>query len=84
MGNFNQILSKRQIDSLGLPVESKVLIELTNPANKEFGQITILADDYTLKLDSGCEEIIEAHEYLQERVNEGHRVRFAIPSDRPI
>jgi hypothetical protein len=98
--SFNQILSKSQIQSLGLPIGSKVLIELTNPTGKvsakqigdevgyecvpgiEFGQITILEGGYSLKLDSDDEEIIEAYEHLQELVNKGYRVRFALPSDR--
>ncbi len=48
---------------------------------KEFGAIVISTDGYTLKLDSADEEIPNAYEYLQERSNEGHSIRFAFPDD---
>jgi hypothetical protein len=90
--NIQNQISESQIRSLDLPVESKVLLELTNPRlgnfldglGKERGYLTTTKDGYTLKFDSDDEEIIEAHEYLQERVNEGFRLRFAPPSDKPV
>jgi hypothetical protein len=51
-------------------------------SSTEFGQISILSSEYTFKLDSGDEEIIQAHKYPQERVDEGHQVGFALFSDR--
>ena len=51
-------------------------------SSTEFGQISILSSGYTLKLDSADEEIIEAHKYPKERVDEGHQVGFALSSDR--
>jgi hypothetical protein len=100
---FIQSLSESQIQSLALPVGSKILIEIATPANEvspvpikigdkvgfesipsiEFGYLTVTNDGYTLRIDSGGEEITEAYEYLQGRVNEGCRVKFALPSDNP-
>jgi hypothetical protein len=88
----SQVLSAKQIQSLGLPVGSKVLIELITPhlqsfwggLGKESGYLTITSDGYTLKFDSEDEEITEAYEYLQGRVKEGCCVRFSLPSDKPI
>jgi hypothetical protein len=85
-------ISESQIRSLGLPVGSKVLLELTNPRlenfidglGKELGYLTITSDGYTLKIDSDDKEITEAYEYLQERINEGSRLKFAPPSDKPV
>jgi hypothetical protein len=99
---YTQALSESQIRSLDLPVDSKVLLEITNPSGGalpvkigdkvgfesipsiEFGYLTTTSDGYTLKFDSDDEEITEAYEYLQERVNEGFRLRFAPPSDKPV
>ncbi len=87
---YTQVLSETQIRSLNLPVESKVLLELTNPRlensldglGKESGYLTTTTDGYTLRIDSDDEEIAEAYEYLQERVNDGCWVRFSPPSDK--
>jgi hypothetical protein len=89
---FKKVLSGSQIRSLDLPVSSKVLIEFTTPHSesfrafpgKESGYLTIASDGYTLKFESFDEEIIEALEYLQEQVNEGCWLRFAIPSNKPV
>jgi len=58
-------------------------VGFTRIPSVEFGQITILEDGYSLRLDSDDEKIIEAYEYLQELVSKGYKVRFALVSDRP-
>ena len=82
---YTRILSESQIRSLGLSIGSKISIEITNPSsipNIEFGYLTVTDGGYTLTIDSDGEEIIEAYEYLQGRVDEGCLVRFAPPSDK--
>jgi hypothetical protein len=85
-----RILSESQIQTLDLPVGSIVLIEVTDPRltainpdlGKQYGEIAITDDGYTLKIDSEDEEIPEFIEYLQNLVNGGSWVRFALPDNR--
>jgi hypothetical protein len=88
---FKKVLSDSQIRSLNLPIGSKVSLEFTAQhlegfqacLGKESGHLTTTSDGYTLKIDSDDEEIIEAYKYLQERVDEGCWVRFALHGDKP-
>jgi hypothetical protein len=88
--NHYRILSEQQIEALDLPVGSIVLIEVTDPRldainpylGKQYGEIAITDDGYTLKIGSEDEAIAEPLEYLQNLVNGGSWVRFALSDNR--
>ena len=88
----HQTLSQKQIELLGLPIGSTVLIEINTPRlahisaslGKECRQITITNDGYSLDIDAEALEAAEAYGYLQKRVTEGCFIRFALPSDDSI
>ena len=67
---------------LPVPVKIGDKVGFESIPNIELGYLTVTDGGYTLRIDSDGEEIIEAYEYLQGRVDEGCLVRFAPPSDK--
>jgi hypothetical protein len=68
-----------------LPIKIGDKVGFERVLSIEDGEITIDNDGaYTLRIDSESDRIVDAYKHLQQQVNKGCWVRFALPSNKPI